>query len=87
MLEQSFGKDFLDKNYNLIISKFMEQQIMLVWLNGKARPWESAALVKQKLHFLTTKFHRKNHSKTALCWCGSAVEHHLGKTKTALFNH
>ncbi len=22
-----------------------------------------------------------------LCYCGSAVEHHLGKTKTALFNH
>ena len=36
-------------------------------------------LVKQKQHFLTTKFHRKNRSKTALCWCGSAVEHHLGK--------
>ena len=22
-----------------------------------------------------------------LCYCGSGVEHHLGKTKTALFNH
>ena len=47
---------------------------LLVWLSGK-----STTLVKHKQHFLSTKFHRKNHSKTALCWCGSAVEHHLGK--------
>ena len=47
---------------------------LLVWLSGK-----STTLVKQKQHFLTTKIHRKNHSKNSICWCGSAVEHHLGK--------
>ena len=47
---------------------------MLLWL---VQP--STALVKQKQHFLTTQIHCKIHSKTALCWCGSAVEHHLGK--------
>ena len=26
-------------------------------------------------------------TKNLICYCGSAVEHHLGKTKTALFNH
>ena len=47
---------------------------LLVWLSGK-----STTLVKQKQHFLITKFHRKIQSKNSICWCGSAVEHHLGK--------
>ena len=32
-------KDFWDKICNLIFPNFMEQQLMLVWLNGKTRPW------------------------------------------------
>ena len=40
---------------------------------------KSTTLVKQKQHFLTTKFNRKIQSKNSICWCGSAVEHHLGK--------
>ena len=47
---------------------------MLLWLVQKSTAW-----VKQKQHCLTTKFHRKIQSKNSICWCGSAVEHHLGK--------
>lgn len=46
---------------------------LLVWLSGRT------SLGKTKTALFTTKIHRKNRSKNSTCWCGSAVEHHLGK--------
>lgn len=59
---------------NLVPTKIVEHLVRA----GVAQR-QSTTLVKQKQHFLITKFHRKIQSKNSICWCGSAVEHHLGK--------